>query len=49
MKEKVWVTQPEGFEETRKENLALLLLKVLYGTKQGGRNEWHKTLFEFMV
>jgi hypothetical protein len=48
MKEKVWVTQPEGFEEPGKEHLALPLLKALYGTKQGG-NEWRKTLYEFMV
>jgi hypothetical protein len=34
MKEKVWVTQLEGFEETRKENLALPLLKVLYARQK---------------
>jgi hypothetical protein len=48
MKEKVWVMQPEGFEEPRKEHLALPLLKALYSTKQGG-NKWQKTLYEFMV
>lgn len=39
MKEKVWAQQPEGFEESGKINLALPLLKALYGIKQGG-NEY---------
>jgi hypothetical protein len=48
MKEKVWVMQPEGFEEPGKEKLALPLLKALYRMKQGGY-EWRETLFNFMI
>jgi hypothetical protein len=48
MQEEVWVQQPEGFEVPGKEHLALPLLKVLYGMKQGS-NQWHKTLFGFLV
>jgi Reverse transcriptase (RNA-dependent DNA polymerase) len=37
LKEEIWMEQPKGFEEPGSEEMVWLLLKGLYGLKQGGR------------
>ena len=44
----VYMTQPEGFVETGKEDYVCRLLKALYGTKQAPRL-WSKRLDEAIV
>lgn len=48
LKEKVYMSQPEGFEEGDRESIVCLLLKALYGLKQSGR-EWHTHLDAFVL
>ncbi|KAH9755120.1 hypothetical protein KPL71_015668 [Citrus sinensis] len=48
LEEKIYMLQPEGFAETRKENLAYRLNKYLYGLKQAPRC-WYKRFDSFIM
>ena len=48
LEEEIYMQQPEGFEEKRKEDLVCKLKKSLYGLKQAPR-QWYKKFDSFMV
>ena len=48
LKEKIYMLQPEGFEEQGKENLVCRLTKSLYGLKQAPRC-WYKRFDSFII
>ncbi|WVZ15791.1 hypothetical protein V8G54_013357 [Vigna mungo] len=48
LKEEIYMKQPEGFEELRKEHLVCRLKKSLYGLKQAPR-QWYKKFDSFMI
>ena len=48
LREEIYITQPEGFKVTRKENMGCKLKKLLYGLKQSLR-QWYKRFNKFML
>ena len=48
LEEEIYMQQPEGFEDKRKEDLVCKLKKSLYGLKQAPR-QWYKKFDSFMV
>ncbi|CAM8969040.1 unnamed protein product [Rhodiola kirilowii] len=48
LEEEIYIEQPEGFKEKRKENLVCRLKKSLYGLKQAPR-QWYKKFDSFMI
>ncbi|WVY90442.1 hypothetical protein V8G54_035956 [Vigna mungo] len=48
LEEKIYMKQPEGFEEPGKEHLVCRLKKSLYGLKQAPR-QWYKKFDSFMI
>lgn len=48
LEEKIYMTQPKGFEEKGKEDHACLLQKSLYGLKQSPR-QWYKRFDSYMI
>ena len=48
IKEDIYITQPEGFEEKGKEDHILKLQKALYGLKQAPR-AWNSILNEVLL
>ena len=48
LEEEIYITQPDGFKVSRKENWVCKLSKSLYGLKESPR-QWYKRFDQFMI